>query len=248
MGRPCQPRDWTWPRSCSPPPETERAARLRAVSSLAASAGRGAETSSTSLRDARKPRMSLRTRILGAVLSAVVVAVLLTTWVVNDRIVDGAMHEAQRQAREHGALTNALYAERADTLVANAEAVALYPAVIAAVDGRNAQPLARWSNDVTVQQQIHVKVFDASGATIAHGHTEARIGPFWDDGEPGAQLEGVGLALAGTPSSGVETSDEIGLALRGYAPVRRDGLTGPVVGAVMLADPLDASLLWRLVG
>jgi two-component system sensor histidine kinase ResE len=192
--------------------------------------------------------MSLRTRILGAILGAVAVAVLVTTWVVNDRIADGAVREAQRQARARGALASALYAERAATLVANAEAVALYPAVIAAVDGRNAQPLTRWSDDVTTQQQIHVKVFDATGAAIAHGHTEARLGPFWDSLEPGARLEGVDLALAGTPSSGVETSDEIGLALRGYAPVRRDGLTGPVVGAVMLADPLDASLLGRLAG
>jgi signal transduction histidine kinase len=192
--------------------------------------------------------MSLRTRILGAILGAVAVAVILTTWVINDRIVDGATREAQRQAQERGALTTSLYAERAQTLVANAQAVALYPAVIAAVDGRNAQPLARWSNDVTAQQQIHVKVFDVNGTAIAHGHTEARLGPFWDELQPNARLEGVDLALAGTASSGVETSDEIGVALRGYAPVRRDGLTGPVVGAVMLADPLDSSLLTRLAG
>jgi HAMP domain-containing protein len=192
--------------------------------------------------------MSLRTRILGAILGSVVAAVLVTTWVVNDRIADGAVREAQRQARARGVLTSALYAERLATLVANAEAVALYPAVIAAVNGRNAQPLVRWSDDLAVQQQIHVKVFDATGAALSHGHTEARLGPFWDGLEPGARLEGVDLALAGTPSSGVETSDEIGLALRGYAPVRRDGLTGPVVGAVMLADPLDASLLDRLAG
>ena len=96
---------------------------------------------------------------------------------------------------------------------------------------------------MTAQQQIHVKVFDVNGGAIAHGHTEARLGPFWDELDSGAVLEGVELALAGTPSSGVETSDEIGLALRGYAPVRRDGLTGPVVGAVMLADPLFAGEL-----
>ncbi|MCC7368717.1 MAG: HAMP domain-containing protein [Chloroflexi bacterium] len=192
--------------------------------------------------------MSLQTRILGAILGAVVVAVIVTTWVINDRIVDGATREAQRQAQERGALTTSLYAERAQTLVANAQAVALYPAVIAAVDGRNAQPLARWSNDVTAQQQIHVKVFDVNGTAIAHGHTEARLGPFWDELQSNARLDGVDLALAGTASSGVETSDEIGVALRGYAPVRRDGLTGPVVGAVMLADPLDSSLMTRLAG
>jgi signal transduction histidine kinase len=192
--------------------------------------------------------MSLRTRILGAILGAVVVAIILTTWVINDRIVEGATREAQRQARDRGLMTTALYAERAQTLVANAQAVALYPAVIAAVDGRNAQPLVRWSNDVTAQQQIHVKVFDVNGTAMAHGHTDARLGPFWDELQPGARLEGVELALAGTASSGVESSDEIGVALRGYAPVRRDGLTGPVVGAVMLADPLDTSLLTRLAG
>jgi hypothetical protein len=159
--------------------------------------------------------MSLRTRILGAILGAVVVAVLVTTWVVNDRIADGAVREAQRQARGRSALTGALYTERLTTLVANAEAVALYPAVIAAVNDRNAQPLVRWSDDLTTQQQIHVKVFDVTGAPLAHGHTEARLGPFWENLDPGARLEGVDLALAGMPSSGVETSDEIGLALRG---------------------------------
>ena len=69
--------------------------------------------------------MSLRTRILGAILGAVAFAVILTTWVINDRIVDGATREAQRQARERGALTASLYAERAQSLVANAQAVAL---------------------------------------------------------------------------------------------------------------------------
>jgi len=192
--------------------------------------------------------MSLRTKILIAILGSVLVTVLLATWVVGDRLQDGATRETYRQGRARGALTSALYRERAATLVANAEAVALYPAVIAAVDGHNAQPLVQWSQDVAAQQQIHVKVFDATGAALAHGHAADRLGPLWDDLQPGDRLEGVDLALAGQPSSGVETSDEIGLAIRGYAPVRRDGATGPVVGAVMLADPLDASLLERLAG
>jgi HAMP domain-containing protein len=65
-------------------------------------------------------------------------------------------------------------------------------------------------------------------------------------------LEGVQIALAGQTASGVEASDEVGLAVRGYAPVRGDGpdgpASGPVVGAVMLADPLDAPLLAQVAG
>src|SRR5262249_54414218 len=48
--------------------------------------------------------------------------------------------------------------------------------------------------------------------------------------------------------SGVEPGDELGLALRGYVPVHKDGLSGPVVGAVMIADPLDVRFLPRLTG
>jgi signal transduction histidine kinase/HAMP domain-containing protein len=191
---------------------------------------------------------SLRTRILLAIVGTVVATNVLASWAVHDRLVEGARREADAQARARVAMARALYAERAAALAADAERIALYPAVIAAVDGRNAQPLVRWGTDVAMEQGVHVKVVDAAGATIAHGHTEHRLGPRWDGLDTGLPLEGMTLALAGQPTSGVEASDEIGLAVRGYAPVRRDGLTGPLVGAVMLAEPLDAALLTRLAG
>ncbi len=53
------------------------------------------------------------------------------------------------------------------------------------------------------------------------------------------------MALAGQKVSGTEGGDELGLALRGYAPVMREGV---VVGAVMIADPIDDQLLERLTG
>jgi two-component system phosphate regulon sensor histidine kinase PhoR len=53
------------------------------------------------------------------------------------------------------------------------------------------------------------------------------------------------LALAGERVTGTEGGDELGLALRGYAPVLQ---SGTVVGAVMIADPFDQRLLGRLVG
>jgi signal transduction histidine kinase len=192
--------------------------------------------------------VSLRTKILLAIAGAVVVTDLLASWAVHDRLLDGARREADTQTRDRVAMARTLYAERAAALAADAERIALYPAVIAAVDGRNAQPLVRWGTDVASQQGVHVKVVDATGATIAHGHTHERLGPRWESLDTEQPLEGMQVALAGQPTSGVEASDEIGLAVRGYAPVRRDGLTGPVVGAVMLAEPLDTSLLTRLAG
>ncbi len=192
--------------------------------------------------------VSVRTRILLAIVGTVAATHLLASWAVHDRLQEGARREADTQARARVTMARALYAEHAAALAADAERIALYPAVIAAVDGRNAQPLLRWGTDVASQQGIHVKVVDATGATIAHGHTENRLGPDWDGLDTGLPLEGMQLALAGETTSGVEASDEIGLAVRGYAPVRRDGMTGPVVGAVMLAEPLDASLLTRLAG
>ncbi|MGH2351830.1 MAG: HAMP domain-containing protein [Chloroflexota bacterium] len=183
-----------------------------------------------------------------AIVGTVVATHLLATWAVHGRLLEGTRREADNQARARAAMARALYAERAAALAADAERIALYPAVIAAVDGRNAQPLLRWGTDVASQQGIHVKVVDATGATIAHGHTHDRLGPTWAGLESGPPLEGMQLALAGQTTSGVEASDEIGLAVRGYAPVWRDGMLGPVIGAVMLAEPLDARLLTRVAG
>jgi signal transduction histidine kinase len=196
--------------------------------------------------------LSLRTRILLAIVGAVVATDLLATLAIQVRFVDGARREAHNQAASRVAMARALYAERAATLAADAERIALYPAVIAAVEGRNAQPLLRWGTDVAARQGIHVRVVDATGATIAHGHTHERLGPRWDGLVTAAPLEGMQLALAGRTASGVEASNEVGLAVRGYAPVRREGLegpaSGPVVGAVMLADPLDEPLLAGVAG
>jgi two-component system phosphate regulon sensor histidine kinase PhoR len=195
---------------------------------------------------------SLRTRILLAIVGAVVATDLLATLAIHVRFGDGARREAHNQASSRVSMARTLYAERAATLAADAERIALYPAVIAAVEGKNAQPLLRWGTDVAARQGIHVKVVDAAGATIAHGHTHERLGPRWEGLETAPPLEGMQLALAGRTASGVEASDEIGLAVRGYAPVRREGpqgpATGPVLGAVMLADPLDAPLLGRVAG
>lgn len=187
-------------------------------------------------------RFSLRTKIMLAIMAAVAATVALAAWAVNDRLDAGARREADGQARAQAAQARALYNERAATLTAEGESIALYPAVIAAVQGGNAAPLQRWSGDVFAQQQKPVSVVDRNGRVIARGHDERR----GDD--LAATLEGVRLALAGQKVSGVEAGDEVGLALRGYAPVRADGRSGDVVGAVMIADPLDGALLGRLGG
>jgi hypothetical protein len=197
--------------------------------------------------------MSLRTGILITVLASVVATDLLATWAVNDRLQDGARRLADSQARGRAAMTLALVDERLATLAADAEAIALYPAVISAVESRNTPPLVRWADDVAAQQGIHVKVFDAQGTPLAHGHNPERLGPMDHVHDPGLStdaplLNGLRLALSGHVASGVEPSDEIGLAIRGFAPVRRQGMERDVVGAVMIADPLDHVLLSRLAG
>ena len=53
---------------------------------------------------------------------------------------------------------------------------------------------------------------------------------------------------SGEQSSGTESADEVGLAVRGYVPVRRNGIDGPIVGAVMMADRIDEQFLTRLAG
>jgi two-component system, OmpR family, sensor histidine kinase VicK len=188
-------------------------------------------------------RLSLRLKILVAILSAVVVTDVLAAWAINRRIEAGADREADAQARAQAAQARALYTERAATLTAEGEAVSLYPAVITAIDGGNAQPLLTWASRVSAKQGARVTVVGKDGRVVARGHDPDNRG---DD--LASKLEGVRLALDGKLTSGAEDGDELGFALRGYAPVRQNGTEGPVVGAVMIADPFDEHLLGRLAG
>jgi signal transduction histidine kinase len=187
------------------------------------------------------PVLSLRTKILAAILAGVVLTDLLSVWVVNDRMEAGARREADSQARAHTAQAQALYAQRAATLAAEGEAVSFYPAVAAALADGNRVPLVQWSSQVAAAQGMRVTVLDANGTVIARGHAPDRIG---DQLAP--LLPGLQLALAGQPRiSGTEDGDDLGLALRGYAPVVRNGT---LLGAIMLAEPFDDALLRRLAG
>ena len=186
-------------------------------------------------------RLSLRTKILIAVLAAVIATDALATWAVNDRLLVGARQEADSQAQAQMAQTRALLGERAASLAFEGEAVALYPAVIAALVDNNPKPLLVWSGQVSALQSIRVTVVDASGKVIARGHAPDQAG---DD--LASHLAGLRLALGGQRVSGTEEGDEIGLAVRGYAPVRRNGREGDVVGAVMIADPVAEPLLRRI--
>jgi signal transduction histidine kinase/HAMP domain-containing protein len=184
--------------------------------------------------------LSLRSRILVAILAAVIATDLLAVWVVHDRIESGARREANIQAQAQTRQAQALFAERGATLAAQAESVSLYPAVIAAIAGGNTQPLLQWSGQVAQLQGTEVAVVDDSGRVLARGRAPDVAG---DSLLPA--LPGLRLALSGHTVSGVEAGDELGLALRGYAPALRDGA---VVGAVMLAEPLNDRLLGQLAG
>jgi signal transduction histidine kinase/HAMP domain-containing protein len=176
--------------------------------------------------------MSLRAKIIIAVLAAVIVTEVLAAWAVNDRILAGARREADSQTHAQAAQIRALYEQRAETLVAQGEAVSLYPAVISALADGKAAPLIKWSGQVAARQNTKVTVTDAAGKVIARGHDPKK-------GDNLIRLEGLRLALDGQKVSGVEQGDELSFALRGYAPVSQDG---KVVGAVMIAEPLDQLL------
>jgi signal transduction histidine kinase/HAMP domain-containing protein len=184
--------------------------------------------------------LSLRTKILVAILTAVIASDGIAIWLVHDRLRTGSRQEAERQGQARTEQVQALYREHTATLAAEGEAVSLYPAVIAAIGDGNAVPLLQWAGQVAMLQGKSVTVTDATGRVIARGHAPSLAG---DD--LSTRLPGLRLALTGQIASGAEAGDELGLALRGYAPVRRNGA---VVGAVMIADPLDDHLLARLVG
>jgi signal transduction histidine kinase len=185
----------------------------------------------------------LQYKILLAILATLLVGDILGTWVVQDRMQSGAQREVANQARARAQQVQSLYSERASTLRYEGEAVSLYPAVIAALVDKNPTPLRRWSAQVANQQGISVTVVDANGIVVARGHEPDLTG---DD--LASRLPGLQRALQGDKLAGTETGDELGLALRGYVPVRKDGISGDIVGAVMIADPFDARLLSRLGG
>jgi two-component system, OmpR family, sensor histidine kinase VicK len=185
-------------------------------------------------------RVSLRTKILAAILGAVLLTDALAVWAVNDRIEAGARRESDAQTRAQAAQTRALYDQRAATLAAEGEAISLYPAVIAAVTQGNAAPLLDWSSKLSTLQGLDVTVVDVSGKVIARGHQPEVAGDML-----APKLEGMQLALTGVRVVGAEQGDELGLALRGYAPVKSGG---QVVGAVMIADRFEERLLERLAG
>ena len=187
--------------------------------------------------------MRLRSKILLAMLSILLAGDLLAVWIVQERLQAGAEREAANQARARALQVQAVYAERADTLQAESEAISLYPAVISALVDNNPVPLRRWSAQVAQLQGKSVTVTDASGSVVARGHAPELTGDNLSD-----QLAGLRRALDGERISAVEDGDELGLALRGYVPVLRDGISGPIVGAVMIADPIDSRFLNRLGG
>src|SRR6266508_6148298 len=176
--------------------------------------------------------MRLRTKILLAILLTLLAGDVLGTLVVQDRFLAGAQRETANQALARAKQVQSIVDERLATLKAEGEAISLYPAVIAALTDNNPTPLRRWSAQVANLQGTSVTVTDANGIVVARGHAPDQTG---DD--LAAQLDGLMLALSDTRVSGVEDGDELGLALRGYVPVHKDGLSGPVVGAVMIADP-----------
>src|SRR5262249_60321001 len=73
-------------------------------------------------------------------LATLLIGDLLGTWVVRDRIEAGMRREAANQAFLRARQVQSLYAERAATLQAESEAISLYPAVIAALVGKNPPP------------------------------------------------------------------------------------------------------------
>lgn len=184
--------------------------------------------------------MTLRTKILLAMLATLLVGDVLATWIVQDRMQAGMQREAANQALARAQQVQALYAERAATLQAESETISLYPAVIAALVGNNPAPLRTWSSQVSGLQGTSVSVTDPSGKVVARGHAPDQVG---DNIAPG--LMGLQLALAGEKLAATEAGDELGLALRGYVPVRERGIDGGIVGAVMIADPIDDRFLKR---
>src|SRR5436190_15660486 len=187
--------------------------------------------------------MRLRTKILLAILLTLLTGDVLGTLIVQNRFTEGAQRETSNQALARAQQVQSLIAQRQATLQAEGEAISLYPAVIAALTDNNPAPLRRWSGQVANLQGTSVTVTDANGLVVARGHAPDQNGD-----NLASRLSGLDRALHDAKLAAAESGDELGLALRGYVAVHKDGLTGPVVGAVMIADPLTSEFIARLVG
>lgn len=183
---------------------------------------------------------SLRVKFMVVILALVLLSVGLASWAINHRITAGARKEADAQANAQSVQAATILHERATSLQAEAEAVSLYPAVIGALNDGNPKPFLKWAGEVAALQGTAVTVVDAKGLVVARGHSPEATGD-----NLSLKLDGLKLALEGQRVSGTEDGDELGLSLRGYSPVFSQG---DVIGAVMIADPINDRFLRRLVG
>ena len=136
--------------------------------------------------------MRLRTKILLAIVLTLLGGDVLGTFLVQDRLADGARREAANQAVARAQQVSSLYTERSATLVAEGETISLYPAVIAALAGNSPAPLIKWSSQVANLQGTSVTVTDPVGTVVSRGHAPDKTGD-----NLSSQLEGLRAAMRG---------------------------------------------------
>lgn len=182
---------------------------------------------------------SLRAKIFAAFVLASVVPLLAAVWVLaavtDTHLRAGALAEAGTA----GALARGIATERAERLVATAQAIALTPGLGEAIVARDRDTILRlvrpWNEQL---DGATVAVVDDAGIILLRAYAPDRYG---DD--VAATTKGLGPALRGQPGYSTEPAGLRGLAIRGFGPVEMAGRT---VGVATVTQNLDREFLASL--
>ena len=182
--------------------------------------------------DFRMPRLTLRDKIIGTISIAILVPVLLMGVFGAYTSEKGARANAWRDALIGGRAARAIVEEQGNQLESTAEALALDPRFGDAVARDDWSELLALASDASYQLNgLDVTVTDEAGRVLIRTSDPGRNGDRLAD-----SLDGLRVALRGQSNKTMEQAGYLGLALRGFAPIRRDGRT---IGALVVGRRAD---------
>ncbi|MGH2460072.1 MAG: ATP-binding protein, partial [Chloroflexota bacterium] len=174
----------------------------------------------------RRPRLTLRDKIIGTIALAILVPVLIMGVFGTYTSEDAARSSAWNDAAIGGRAAQAIVDEQASQLLLTAQALALDPRYGDAIARGDSTALMALTTEAAYQLNgLDVTVTDGAGRVLIRTSNPRQSGDYLADA-----LDGLRIALRGQADSTLEQGGYLGLALRGFAPIERDGRT---IGAVI---------------
>ncbi len=184
----------------------------------------------------RQRRIALRDKVFGTISIAILIPVLIMGVFGVYWGEKGLRDAAWSDATIGGSSAKAIVDEQARELLMTSEALALDPRYANAVAAGDSVALTALTTEASYQLDgITVTVTDATGHDLI-----SRVAPGQSGANLADSLEGLRVALRGQPDGTLERGGRLGLALRGFAPIRRDGRT---IGAIVVGRLVDDDYL-----